>query len=112
MKKSSQSTTVYIGSDGNLLEEKSDNCTVLEVENPILTGVDLLKIKSLNKPGFHSEVVSLLYFNNTSLERAVEQLFITIDRAYRKGANIIILSDRGVDENHVAIPVTARCFCD
>ena len=97
-------TTVYIGSDGNLLEEKSDNCTVLEVENPILTGVDLLKIKSLNKPGFHSEVVSLLYFKNTSLERAVEQLFITIDRAYRKGANIIILSDRGVDENHVAIP--------
>lgn len=97
-------TTVYIGSDGNLLEEKSENCTVLEVANPILTGVDLLKIKSLNKPGFKSEVVSLLYFKNTSLERAVEQLFITVDRAYRKGANIIILSDRGVDENHVAIP--------
>ncbi|HIT06201.1 MAG TPA: glutamate synthase large subunit [Candidatus Scybalocola faecipullorum] len=97
-------TTVYIGSDGNLLEEKSENCTVLEVANPILTGVDLLKIKALDQPGFKSTVVSLLYFKNTSLERALDQLFIRVDRAYTKGANIIILSDRGVDENHVAIP--------
>ncbi|BCI61429.1 glutamate synthase large subunit [Solibaculum mannosilyticum] len=97
-------TTVYIGSDGNLLEEKGENCTVLEVQNPILTGVDLIKIKALNKPGFRSETVSLLYYKNTSLERALEQLFVKCDRAYRKGANILILSDRGIDENHVAIP--------
>ena len=55
-------TTVYIGSDGNLLEESSENCTVLEVQNPILTGVDLMKIKSLDRPGFKSAVISLLYF--------------------------------------------------
>lgn len=97
-------TTVYIGSDGNLLEEKSGNCQVLEVDNPILTGVDLLKIKSLKREGFKSEEVSLLYFKNTSLERALEQLFISADRAYAKGVNILILTDRGVDENHVAIP--------
>ena len=42
-------TTVYIGSDGDLLKEKSGNCTVLEVDNPILTGVDLLKIRSLDQ---------------------------------------------------------------
>lgn len=97
-------TTVYIGSDGNLLEESSENCTVLEVQNPILTGVDLMKIKSLNRPGFKSAVISLLYFKNTSLDRALDQLFVSCDRAYTKGANILILSDRGVDENHVAIP--------
>ena len=97
-------TTVYIGSDGNLLEEASGNCTVLEVKNPILTGVDMMKIKSLDRPGFKSAVVSLLYFKNTSLEKALDQLFVSCDRAYTKGANIIILSDRGVDENHVAIP--------
>ena len=34
----------------------------------------------------------------------MDQLFVKCDRAYRKGANIIILSDRGIDENHVAIP--------
>ncbi len=97
-------TTVYIGSDGNLLQEKSENCRVLEVNNPILTGVDLLKIKNLNQPGFKTETISLLYYNNTSLKKALEQLSISVDRAYSKGNNIIILSDRGIDENHVAIP--------
>ena len=38
-------TTVYIGSDGDLLNEKSSNCTVLEVDNPILSDVDIMKIK-------------------------------------------------------------------
>ena len=97
-------TTVYIGSDGDLLNEKSGNCTMLEVSHPILTGVDLMKIKSLDRPGFHAQVVSLLYYKNTSLARALEQLNITVDRAYANGKNIIILSDRGVDENHVPIP--------
>ena len=34
----------------------------------------------------------------------MERLFVACDRAYSRGANILILSDRGVDENHVAIP--------
>ncbi|RFT77234.1 hypothetical protein DX903_13180, partial [Adlercreutzia equolifaciens] len=41
---------------------------------------------------------------NTKLEWAIERLFVEADRVYREGANILILSDRGVDENHVAIP--------
>ena len=97
-------TTVYVGSDGNLLTEKPENCTVLEIHNPILTGVDLMKIRGMNKPGFKVATVSLLYYKNTSLEKAVDRLFVECDRAYRDGANIIILSDRGVDEYHVAIP--------
>ena len=97
-------TTVYIGSDGDLLAKKADNCRVLEVDNPILTGVDMLKIKSLDQPGFRAETVSLLYYKNTSLEHALTQLNIAVDRAAANGKNIIILSDRGVDENHVAIP--------
>lgn len=97
-------TTVYIGSDGNLLEEKGENCRVLEVNNPILTGVDLMKIEALHQPGFMSHVIPILYYKNTSLEKAIEQLCITVDRAYARGYNIIILSDRGIDETHVAIP--------
>ena len=97
-------TTVYLGSDGNLLMEKPENCNVLQIHNPILTSVDLMKIKHMNKPGFHVETVSILYYKNTSLEKAVDKLFIECDRAYKKGANIIVLSDRGVDENHLAIP--------
>ena len=97
-------TTVYIGSDGDLLNEKSGNCAVLEVNNPILTGVDMLKIKSLDRPGFKSRVISILYYKHTSLEKALDQLNIAVDRAAADGCNIIILSDRGVDENHVPIP--------
>ena len=97
-------TTIYIGSDGDLLNEKGENCTVLEVDDPILTGVDLLKIKSLDQPGFHSDTVSLLYYKNTPLSRALEQLNVSVDSAVDKGKNIIILSDRGVDENHIPIP--------
>ncbi len=97
-------TTVYAGSDGNLLDERPENCRVLEIENPILTGVELAKIRALDRPGLKSETVSLLYYVNTPLEKAVERLFVDCDRAYRRGANILILSDRGVDENRVAIP--------
>ncbi len=97
-------TTVYVGSDGNLLEDRPENCRVLEIHNPILSGVDMLKIRSMSRPGFKVETVSILYYKNTPLERAIDRMFIACDRAYRNGANIIILSDRGVDENHVAIP--------
>ena len=98
------STTLYIGEDGNVLEEKPENCRVLKINNPILTNTDLMKIKNLKADGFKVEVLPIIYYKNTSLEKAVDRLYIEADRAYRDGANIIILSDRGVDENHVAIP--------
>ena len=97
-------TTVYIGSDGNLLKEASENCRVLEVNNPILTSLDLMKIRTLNKEGFVTADISLLYYKHTSLKKALDALCVACDRAYNKGANILILSDRGIDENHVAIP--------
>lgn len=97
-------TTVYVGSDGNILEEKAENCHVLEINNPILTGVDLVKIKALDQPGLRATTVSLLYYKGAPIEKALDRLFVECDRAYRDGFNIIILSDRGVDENHVAIP--------
>ena len=97
-------TTVYVGSDGNLLQDAPENCRVLEIKNPILTGGDLLKLKAMNMPGLRSATLSLLYYKNASLERALDHLFVSCDRVYREGANVIILSDRGIDENHVAIP--------
>lgn len=97
-------TTIYIGSDGNLLKDKSDNCTVLEVNNPILTSRDTDKIRQLNQTGFKNETISLLFYRSTSLKEALDNLFIECDKAYRSGANILILSDKGVDEGHMAIP--------
>ena len=98
------STTVYVGEEGNILEETADNCKILKVENPILTETDLLKIKAMKKPGFKVEVIPITYYKNTSLEKAIDRLFLEADRAHKDGANIIILSDRDIDENHVPIP--------
>ena len=97
-------TTVYVGDDGNLLQEKAENCRVLQIHNPILTSTDLMKIRAMHQPGFRVATVSMLYYKNTPLDRALNHLALAVDRAWREGANIIILSDRGVDENHVAIP--------
>ena len=69
------STTVYVGEEGNILEERPENCKILKVENPILTETDLLKIKYMRKPGFKVEEVPITYYKNTSLERAIDRLF-------------------------------------
>ena len=98
------STTVYVGRDGNLLEENGENCRVLKIENPILTNTDLLKIKNISAKGFQVAVIPITYYKSTPLERAIDHVYVEVERAYKKGTSILILSDRGVDENHVAIP--------
>lgn len=97
-------TSVYLGSDGDLLSESPSNCNVLEINNPILTNVDMMKIKNMNHPNLKTETISLLYYIGSPIETALEQLFVSCEKAYKKGCNILILSDRGVDENHLAIP--------
>jgi glutamate synthase (ferredoxin) len=87
-----------------VLEEKPENCKQLRINNPILTNTDILKIKNMKVDGFKVETIPIIYYKNTSLEKAIDHLYVEADRAHREGANIIILSDRGVDENHVAIP--------
>ena len=98
------STSVYIGKDGNILEEKPENCKVLKIHNPILTSTDLLKIENMNVDGFKAAKVPIIYYKGIALEKAIEQVLVDVDKAHKDGANIIILSDRGVDEYHVQIP--------
>ncbi len=102
-------TTVYVGKDGNILEPVAKNCRVLEINNPILTGTDLIKIAALNSNGLKTKTLSILFEvpstgSATTLEAALDNLFSQIDAAYAEGYNIIILSDRGVDKTHAAIP--------
>ena len=98
------STAVYVGKNGNLLEEKPENCQVLKIENPILADLDLLKICSMKKPGFKVVKVPIIFYKSTPIDRVLDHLFVQVDKAYREGATILVLSDRGVDENHVALP--------
>lgn len=98
------STSLCIGTEGNILKDDAINCKLLKIKNPILSNTDILKLKTLSKEGFKSATLSMLYYKNTSLEKAIDRLFVEADKAYHSGANILILSDRGVDDNHVAIP--------
>ena len=98
------STCVYVGKNGNLLEEKPSNCHVLKIQNPILSDLDLLKIEHMKKDGFNIAKVSTCFYKGTPVKRVIKHLFIEVDKVYRAGATVLILSDRGVDENHVALP--------
>ena len=96
--------SIYIGDDGNLLSDGPDNCTVLELKTPILTEEELEQIRMLQHPSFSVRTVSLLYEKAGSLSAALSGLFQACDSACRDGINILILSDRGVDAQHLAIP--------
>ncbi len=97
-------TTVYLGVSGNLLEEDERNCRVLKVNNPILTNLDLMKIRRLNVDGLKVMNISMLYTKDVSLKKAIENLYAQAEEAHEKGATILILTDRGVDKDHLAIP--------
>ena len=98
------STAIYIGDEGNILEEKAENCRVLKVNNPILTNTDLLKIRYAKIHNIVTKDVPITYYKGTNLEKAIQRLCIAVDQAHKNGATVVILTDRGVDENHVAIP--------
>ncbi|MCR5518434.1 MAG: glutamate synthase large subunit [Lachnospiraceae bacterium] len=105
------SRAVYLGKNGNLLDQSPDNCRVLKINNPILTDTDLLKIEHMNKDGFKVAKVSTLFYKSTPMKRVLNHLCVEVDKAYKEGANILILSDRGIDENHVAIPSLLAVAC-
>ena len=96
--------SIYIGDDGNLLADGADNCTVLELPSPVLTREELARVRAMAHPAFSVRTASLLYEKTASLSSALVAFFACCDRACRDGVNILILSDRGVDEKHLAIP--------
>ncbi len=98
-------TTVYLGTSGNILREDEKNCLVLQIRNPVLTNLDLLKIRTANIDGLKTADISMLYEKETTtLRQAIENLYVQADKAHENGAAILILSDRGVDREHLAIP--------
>ena len=96
--------SVFIGDDGNLLSEGPDNCTVLELPSPILTEEELSRIRRIDHPAFSVREISLLFNTRISLQDALTDFFAACDKACSDRINILILSDRGLDKTHPAIP--------
>lgn len=101
-----------IGSEQNLFEETPKHCRQLALEQPILSNEELARLKSFSHPGFFSTTLSTLYLakdGTSGLDRAIEALRDAAESAVAGGATILVLSDRGVDPAHAAIPALLAC---
>ena len=97
----------------NLFDINEKHCKKLKIQNPVISKHDLDKIRDYDSnPDFKVESISMLYEVNrglNELEIALENLVTKASKAVDNGANIIILSDRYVDENHAPIPALLAC---
>ncbi|WP_035285243.1 MULTISPECIES: glutamate synthase large subunit [Clostridium] len=101
------STTVYIGSQGNILEDSKDNCKQIKLPSPILSNEDLLKIKYLRIEDFKAKTISILYGKENGkydLEKALYNLSLSVEKACYEDYNMLVLSDTGLNNKLIPIP--------
>ena len=101
------STITTLGSEGNLLEPTPQSCRQIQLTSPVITNEELEKLRALDRPGFKSATLPILYDvagGGPALEKALSELFKAADKAIADGVNILILSDRGISEEQAAIP--------
>ena len=101
------SSSILLGDTGNLLDPDQRKSASIFLEHPILTNEQLNTIKHLDNDKFKTVSITILYKVSDgvkAMEKALERVFREADQAISDGANIIILSDRGVDESLAAIP--------
>ena len=100
-------THTMAGSRGGLLNSKPESCALIRLEQPILTNEELEKLRQVNRPGFRAATMPILFKaadGEKGLEQALEELFAAADQAIKDGANILIMSDRGVSPELAPIP--------
>jgi len=105
-------TSLNLGNDENIFDISPNHSRKLRIENPVISNEDLDKIKHIKVKDFKVCSISVLYpakEGHNGLERALDQLLIDIEKAVDKGANIIILSDRGVSSTQYPIPILLAC---
>jgi len=101
------STITRIGSEANLLKPTAASARVIKLEQPILSNEDFEKLRNLDQPGFKTTTLTLLFKaadGAEGMEKSLESLFNTAVRFIEAGTTILILSDRGVNEEYAAIP--------
>ncbi len=101
------SAETTIGTERNLLDPTPASCRLIELKSPILTNEDLAKLKHIDEVGFKAVTIATLFAPDqgaSGLELAMADVCAQAQRAISEGANILILSDRGVDKKNAAIP--------
>ncbi|RYD06718.1 hypothetical protein N752_03320 [Desulforamulus aquiferis] len=96
-----------IGSEKNLIKPEPSSCQRLRIKSPILNSEELAKLRCIDKEGYKSTTLPILYKvedGTTGLEKAMNELFLAADTAIVEGNNLLILSDRGINQEDAAIP--------
>ncbi len=97
----------FIGTERNILEETPQHCHTLKLQHPILTNYDLEKLRRVSWGDFLATTLPTLYRvdgGEKELERALDGLCRRASLAIKSGYTLLILSDRGVDEEYAPIP--------
>ena len=101
------STEIMVGGEGNMLEPTPESSRMIKMHYPILTNEELEKLRHVNRAGFKCVTLPILFKADDgakSLGGALDTIFAAADKAIADGANIIILSDRGVSASLAPIP--------
>jgi glutamate synthase (ferredoxin) len=105
-------TSMSVGSDANIFDVIPAHAKKLNIQNPIISNEDLDKIKFIEHDDFKSKSVNALYKaneGNNGLERALEDVLKQVKKEVEDGANIIILSDRGINKDMAPMPMLLAC---
>jgi glutamate synthase (NADPH) large chain len=101
------SLTSYIGTERNILAETPEHCHTLKLPHPILTNRDLEKLRRVSQGDFLATTLSMVFRaegGENELQRALDALCRRASMAIRDGYTLLILSDRGLDEEYAPIP--------
>jgi glutamate synthase (NADPH) large chain len=97
----------YIGTERNILAETPQHCHTLRLPHPILTNRDLERLRRVSQGSFLATTLPMLFAveeGNRGLERALEQLCRRASLSIQSGYTLLILSDRGLDQDYAPIP--------
>ena len=102
------SLTGFIGSHhANILEPGPECCKVVKMSSPVITNREFDLLKNIRYKGFSTFELPILFplsGGANALEQAVNSLCIKAEEAVENGHNFLILTDRGVNKDMVAIP--------
>jgi glutamate synthase (ferredoxin) len=89
-----------------MLSPGPENCRMIRHGTPVITDAELLKLRNIDERGFKCVTLPMLFNSRLSdgLKKSLDNLFFAADIAVSGGYNLIILSDRGADENRIPIP--------
>ncbi len=97
----------YIGTERNIFDETPMHCHTLKLTNPLLTNYELEKIRRVSWGDFLATTLRAVFRpggGGEGLKRALDGLCMRASLAVDDGYTVIILSDRGIDEDFAPIP--------